>query len=192
VIFEPTPIFGAFVLRPEPQADERGFFARLWCRDEFARHGIAVGIAQASVSFTSRAGTLRGMHFSWAPATEGKLVRCSRGRVFDAIVDLRPESQSFLTHYERELDAPSYTALYVPPGVAHGFQTLAEDCEVVYMMTDVYRPELAAGVRYDDPIFGLRWPLPVTVIADRDRGFPDFDPAAHRRLPQAAWTRGGA
>ena len=192
MIFEPTPIVGAFVVRPEPQADERGFFARLWCREEFAKHGIAAGIEQSSVSVNPRAGTLRGMHFSWAPALEGKLVRCGRGRVFDAIVDLRPSSPSFLKHYERELDAPSYSALYVPPGVAHGFQTLADDCEVVYMMTDVYRPELAAGVRYDDPVFGLRWPLAVTAIADRDRGYPDFDPVAHRGLPEAAWMAEGA
>jgi dTDP-4-dehydrorhamnose 3,5-epimerase len=192
MIFEPTPVLGAFVVRPEPHTDERGSFARLWCRDDFARHGIALAMAQANVSFNPHAGTLRGLHFAWAPALEGKLVRCSRGRVFDAIVDLRPESESFLRNYTRELDAASYAALYVPPGVAHGFQTLEADCEIFYLMTDLYRPELAAGVRYDDPAFGLRWPRPVTVITERDRGYPDFDPAAHRRLPQAAWTGGGA
>lgn len=192
MIFERIPIDGAYVVRIESHVDERGFFARLWCRDEFASHGIAAGIAQSNVSFSPRAGTLRGMHFSWAPAREGKLVRCGRGRVFDAIVDLRPESPSFLKHFARELDAPSHDALYVPPGVAHGFQTLVEDCEVVYLMTDVYRPELAAGVRYDDPTFGLHWPLPVSMISEHDRQYPDFDPAAHRRLPQAAWAREGA
>lgn len=191
MIFEPTPIDGAYLVRTSPHSDERGLFARLWCRDEFAEHGIAP-IAQANVSVSRRAGTLRGMHFSWAPSQEGKLVRCSRGRIFDAIVDLRPESPSFLAHFEFALLSYSYDALYVPPGVAHGFQTLTENCEVVYLMTDVYRPELAAGVRHDDPAFGLRWPLPVTVIAERDRDYPDFDAAAHQRSPQATWPRGGA
>jgi dTDP-4-dehydrorhamnose 3,5-epimerase len=188
VIFEPTPIAGAYVVKPEPQTDERGFFARLWCKDEFARHGIADPMVQSSLSYTRRAGTLRGMHFAWAPSQEAKLVRCGRGRVFDMLLDLRPESESFLAHFGRELDAPSHAAIYVPPGVAHGHQTLEDHCELFYMMTEAYRPELAAGVRYDDPAFGLRWPLPVTEIAERDRTYSDFDPAVHRRLALAAWS----
>jgi dTDP-4-dehydrorhamnose 3,5-epimerase len=188
VIFEPTPIAGACVVKPEPQTDQRGFFTRLWSQEEFARHGIADPMLQSSLSYSRRAGTLRGMHFTWAPSKEGKLVRCSRGRVYDVILDLRPESESYLTHYERELDASSHAAVYVPPGVAHGHQTLEDHCELFYMMTEAYRPELATGVRYDDPAFGLSWPQAVTEIAERDRGYPDFDPAVHRRLSQAAWS----
>lgn len=188
MIFEPTPIAGAYLVKAEPHTDERGFFTRLWCREEFARHGLPDDMVQSSLSYSRRAGTLRGMHFTWAPSQEAKLVRCSRGRVFDVILDLRPDSESFLQHYERELDAPSHDAVYVPPGVAHGHQTLEDHCELFYMMTEAYRPELAAGVRYDDPAFGLRWPLPVTEIAERDRCYPDFDAAVHRRLAQAAWA----
>lgn len=179
MIFEPTPIPGAFVLRPERKEDERGFFARTWCRDEFADHGIEVDVAQASVSFNRRAGTLRGMHFARPPAREGKLVRCERGAVHDAIVDLRPQSHAYLRHHAVQLDADDGSALYIPPGCAHGFLTLADDSQVLYMMTQAYRPELADGVRYDDPRFGIHWPRPVAVIAERDRHYPDFDPAAH-------------
>jgi dTDP-4-dehydrorhamnose 3,5-epimerase len=173
LIFESTAIDGAFVVRPQRQVDERGFFARTWCREEFAAHGVEVDMVQASVSHNERAGTLRGMHYSRLPAVEGKLVRCERGRVHDVLLDLRRGSTSYLCHVAIELDARSGVAVYIPPGVAHGFQTLVDDSDVLYMMSDVYRPELAAGVRYDDPTFGLRWPLPVGTIAARDRGYPD-------------------
>jgi dTDP-4-dehydrorhamnose 3,5-epimerase len=180
LIFEPTPIEGAFVIRIERHEDERGFFARLWCRDEFAAHGIDVGIAQASVSYNRLAGTLRGMHFSRPPACEGKLVRCGRGRVHDVLLDLRTHSPAFMRHVGIELDALQYNAVYVPPGVAHGFQTLVDDAEVVYMMTEAYRAECADGVRFDDPAFGIRWPLPVRCIAARDKGYHDFRVDDHR------------
>jgi dTDP-4-dehydrorhamnose 3,5-epimerase len=174
LIFESTPIPGAFVVRPEPHEDERGFFARVWCRDEFAAHGIEVDMVQANISHNRRAGTLRGMHFSRSPSREGKLVRCPRGRVHDVLLDLRADSPARLTHFAIELDAQTHCAVYVPPGVAHGFQTLADDSDVFYLMSEAYRADLADGVRYDDPAFGLRWPVPVSVIADRDRTYPDF------------------
>ncbi|HEU5297039.1 MAG TPA: dTDP-4-dehydrorhamnose 3,5-epimerase family protein [Burkholderiaceae bacterium] len=174
MIFEATAIRGAFVVRPERRVDERGFFARVWCRDEFAAQGIAIDIVQASVSHNRRAGTLRGLHYSLSPAQEGKLVRCERGRIHDVLVDLRVDGPSYLQHVALELDDVSRDAVYIPPGVAHGFQTLVDDCQVLYMMSDVYRPELATGVRFDDPAFGLRWPLPVSVIAERDRDYADY------------------
>jgi len=174
VIFEALPIPGAFAIAIEPRTDERGFFARLWCRDEFAAHGIRVELMQASVSHNRRAGTLRGMHFARAPSLEGKLVRCERGRAHDVMLDLRADSTRYLSHAAVELDAALYNAVWIPPGVAHGFQTLVDDTDIVYVMSDTYRPELADGVRFDDPAFGLRWPLPVSTIAERDRTYRDF------------------
>jgi len=186
LIFEPTSIPGAFVIRPEPREDERGFFARVWCRQEFAAHGIEVDMVQASVSRNRRAGTLRGMHFSRPPSQEGKLVRCERGRVHDVLLDLRPGSSTRLAHFAIELDERAGIAVYVPPGVAHGFQTLADDCDVLYLMSDFYQPDLAEGVRYDDPAFGIRWPLPVSMIAVRDTTYPDF----HSAVPGAPMVTG--
>lgn len=174
MIFEATPIPGAFVVRPEPHADERGYFARLWCRDEFAAHGIDVQMVQSSVSYNRTAGTLRGMHYSLPPSKEGKLVRCQRGAVHDVVIDLRPDSITFKQHFALHLDAHSHFALYIPPGLAHGFQTLVDDTEVIYMMTDFYRPELAAGVHHADPAFGICWPRPVACIAERDRLYLPF------------------
>ena len=177
--FLPTAIPGARAIELEPRSDERGFFARTWCREEFARAGIPVDMVQASVSHNRLRGTLRGLHFTWPPSREGKLVRCERGRVHDVIVDLRPDSPAFLQHIAVTLDDERHNALYIPPGVAHGFQTLADDCTVQYMMTEAYRPELADGVRYDDPAFGVAWPLPPSCVIGRDREYPDFDRAAH-------------
>lgn len=189
MIFSELPIAGAYAISVERRTDERGYFGRLWCREEFAAHGIPVDMVQASVSHNDVAGTLRGMHFTWPPSREGKLVRCGRGRILDVILDLRPDSPTFLRHVAVELDEREYNAVYIPPGAAHGFQTLVDDADVVYMMTEVYRPELADGVRYDDAAFGIRWPLPVARIAERDAAYPDFDSAAHRRRFAAAHER---
>jgi dTDP-4-dehydrorhamnose 3,5-epimerase len=189
VIFEELPIAGAYLIRVERRADERGYFGRLWCRAEFAAHGITVDMVQASVSHNDVAGTLRGMHFTWPPSHEGKLVRCGRGRVLDVILDLRPDSPTFMRHVAVELDASDHDAVYIPPGAAHGFQTLLDDTDVVYLMTEFYRPELADGVRYDDPCFGIRWPLPISRIAERDASYPDFDAVQHRRRFAAAIER---
>ena len=192
MIFLPTAIAGARIVELECKTDERGFFARTWCREEFGRAGIGVNMVQASVSHNRLRGTLRGLHFTWPPSREAKLVRCERGRVFDVIVDLRPQSPSYLQHVAVTLDGETHSALYIPPGVAHGFQTLADECTVLYMMTDFYRPELADGVRFDDPAFGLSWPLPVSCIIERDRGYPDFDPAAHAARYRAALEEAAA
>ena len=186
MIFEPTPIPGAFVVELQRREDERGFFARVWCREEFAALGIDVQMVQSSLSHNRRAGTLRGLHFARAPAREGKLVRCQRGRLFDVIVDLRPQSPAFLQHFSIELDERQGNGLYIPPGVAHGFQTLVDDCDVLYMMTEAYRPELADGLRYDDGALGIRWPMPVAMLADRDRSYPDFDRAVHAARCESA------
>jgi dTDP-4-dehydrorhamnose 3,5-epimerase len=188
----PTDIPDARTVELERRDDVRGFFARTWCRDEFARQGIAVDMVQASVSYNRLRGTVRGLHFTWTPSHEAKLVRCERGQVIDVIVDLRPDSPAFLRHIAVTLDDEQRNALYIPPGVAHGFQTLSDDCTVLYMMTDFYRPELADGVRFDDPAFGLAWPMPVSSIAERDRLYPDFDPAAHAARYRSALEHAGA
>ena len=175
----------ARLITVERAEDERGHFARLWCREAFAAAGLDISIEQASASFNHRAGTVRGLHFAWPPAREGKIVRCARGRMFDVLVDLRPDSPSFLSHWGIELDADGQQALFVPPGVAHGFQTLEDATEVHYMMSERYQPAWSAGVRFDDPAFAVAWPLPVTCVAAKDRDGPDFDVEAHcRRFAQ--------
>lgn len=176
----PLAIDGVRLIGIEPVRDERGFFARVWCRETLARAGVDFEIAQSSVSFNARAGTLRGLHFAWPPAREAKIVRCTRGRVHDVLVDLRPGSAHFMRHLSVVLDADLRDALYVPPGVAHGFQSLVDESEVLYLMSEPYRAELAAGVRFDDPAFGVAWPLPVSCLSEADRTRSDFDPAAHR------------
>jgi dTDP-4-dehydrorhamnose 3,5-epimerase len=159
--------------------DARGFFARLWCREEFAAQGIAIDIVQASVSHNTQAGTLRGMHFQFPPSREAKVVRCERGCVYDVIVDMRPDSETFTHYYGVTLDDKNRSALYVPAGFAHGFQTLEANTDVVYMMSDFYRPDVSDGVRFDDPAFGIQWPSQVTRIAERDRNYPDFERARY-------------
>jgi dTDP-4-dehydrorhamnose 3,5-epimerase len=191
LIFQSTPIPGAHLVELERNTDDRGFFARTWCREEFKRQGIAVDMVQASLSHNRTAGTLRGLHFAWPLSQEAKLVRCERGRVLDVILDLRPTSPAFLCHFTVNLDDEQRNALYIPPGVAHGFQTLVDDCTVLYMMTDFYRPELADGVRFDDPAFGIVWPRPVTSILERDCCYADFDSASHVSRYRLATERAG-
>jgi len=186
VNFTPLAVAGAFLIEIDRKGDVRGFFARLWCRDEFAAYGIEIDVVQASISHNAKAGTLRGMHFQWPPSHEGKIVRAERGRALDVALDLRPESPSFLRSASVALDAGTHNAIYIPAGCAHGFQTLTDDCDIIYMMSDVYRPELAGGVRYDDRAFGLRWPLPVSIITERDRAYPNFDCARYIEQFQAA------
>lgn len=177
--FTPIELAGAYMIHIDRMEDERGFFARLWCRKEFDAHGISMDIVQLSLSHNSVCGTLRGLHFQWPPSQEAKLVRCERGSVYDVIVDMRPDSATFARHVATELDSRLHNILYVPPGFAHGFQTLERDSDVVYMMSDYYRPELSDGVRFEDPAFSITWPLPVGCIADRDRDYPDFDRRAY-------------
>jgi len=174
VVFRPTPLVGAFVVEPEPRRDVRGFFARTWCQEEFAAQGLNPGLVQCSLTFTERRGTVRGMHYQGSPHQEAKLVRCVRGGIHDVIIDLRSHSPTFRRHFAVELREGSYRMLYVPEGVAHGFQTLLDGTEVTYQMSEFHRPEAERGVRWDDPAFAIPWPEPVSLVSDRDRSFPDF------------------
>jgi dTDP-4-dehydrorhamnose 3,5-epimerase len=177
VKFVPLELEGAYVIELEPYRDERGFFARTWCRDEFAEHGLTPVVAQCSTSHNERAGTLRGLHFQHPPHAEAKLVRCTRGAVFDVIVDLRLGSPSLARWLGVELNEERGNALYVPEGFAHGFQTLTDHADVLYTISAPYVPEAASGVRWDDPAFGIEWPEAAErTISDRDRAWPDFDP----------------
>ena len=172
--FTETPLPGSFVVDVEERRDERGFFARSFCAREFEAAGIAMPVAQCNVSFNARRGTVRGMHFQVAPATECKLVRCTRGAILDVIVDLRPSSRTHGRWYGVELTADNHRALYIPDGFAHGFQTLADDTEVFYQMSAVFSPDHARGVRWNDPAFGIHWPLDVTSISEKDTAYPDY------------------
>jgi dTDP-4-dehydrorhamnose 3,5-epimerase len=175
VLFTETPLAGAFVIEPEARADERGFFARIWCQEEFAKHGLETRLIQCSLSYNARAGTLRGMHYQTGPNPETKVVRCVRGAIFDVIIDLRRDSPTFARHFAIVLSAANRTALYVPGGLAHGFQTLVDDTEVMYQMSEFFRPSLARGVRWNDPAFNIQWPpAAVRVMIDRDATYPDF------------------
>jgi dTDP-4-dehydrorhamnose 3,5-epimerase len=165
---------GAFIVRPEPIADERGFFARTFCREEFVAQGLNPNLAQCSVSFNKRRGTLRGMHYQKAPHEEDKLVRCTMGAIYDVLVDIRPGSPTFRRWSGVELSAENRTAVYIPKGFAHGFLTLSDDTEVFYQMSEPFQPECAAGVRWNDPAFGVSWPADVRVISDRDQAYPNF------------------
>lgn len=174
MIFVPTALPGAFVIELEKLEDERGFFARTWCAREFEAHGLNPRLVQCNTSFNRRKGTLRGMHWQAAPFEEAKLVRCTAGAIHDVVLDLRPGSPAYLKHLVVELSAADRRMLYVPEGCAHGFQTLADDTEVFYQMTEFHSPEHARGVRWDDPAFGLPWPAVERTMSDRDRGYPDF------------------
>lgn len=194
MIFRETELRGAFVVDLEKRVDERGYFARSWCREEFDRHGLITDFVQHSVSFSEVAGTLRGMHFQRPPHGETKLVRCVRGAIYDVIVDLRPDSRSYGRWVSVELTAESGRMLYIPALFAHGFQTLAPETEVSYMISAFHRPEASEGLRYDDPQLGIAWPLPVSRIAEKDRAWPDFADlriahAQSRQRPLAELTR---
>ena len=172
MIFEPTPIAGAFVVRIELLEDERGFFGRMFCHDEFRAHGLIPPVAQSSVSWNRRRGTLRGMHYQAKPHEEAKLVRCTRGAVLDVIVDLRVDSPTRLRWHALELNAENRLALYIPEGVAHGFQTLCDDSEVLYQMSVPYFAGLARGVLWNDPAVGVDWPIANPILSERDRSHP--------------------
>jgi dTDP-4-dehydrorhamnose 3,5-epimerase len=180
VIFRPTPLGGAFVIEPEPELDPRGLFARTWCQRELERHGLEARVAQCSTSFNTRKGTLRGLHYQSPPLAETKIVRCTRGAIYDVIVDLRPDSPTFTRHFGLALTADDRKAVYIPPLVAHGFQTLEDDTEVFYQISEFYSPEHARGVRWDDPAFRIAWPPADRIISERDRTYPDFRPTRSR------------
>jgi len=174
VIFAETRLQGVYIIDIEQIKDERGFFARSFCQSEFAECGLKMNVAQCNVSFNKRKGTLRGMHFQISPKAEAKLVRCTRGRIYDVVIDLRPASPTYCQWEAVELSADNYRALYIPEECAHGFQTLEDGSEVFYQMYEFYAPEYARGVRWDDPSFGIIWPLPDPIISERDRTYPPY------------------
>jgi dTDP-4-dehydrorhamnose 3,5-epimerase len=172
VLFNETKLSGAFIIDLERREDNRGFFARAFCQHEFADHGLKPVIAQANIGFNRRRGSVRGMHFQYPPAAETKLVRCTRGAVLDIIVDLRPESPTYLDFISVELSADNHRAIYVPERFGHGYQVLEDETETSYQVGEFYTPEAEGGLRYDDPALGLTWPLPVTEISEKDAGWP--------------------
>jgi dTDP-4-dehydrorhamnose 3,5-epimerase len=165
---------GAFLVDLEPIEDERGFFARSFCRQEFAARGLNAAVAQCSLSFNWQRGTLRGLHYQAPPHAEAKMVRCTRGALYDVVVDVRRDSPTYCRWSAVELSAENHRMLYIPEGLAHGFQTLQEDTELFYQMSEFYVPGSARGLRWDDPAFTIEWPLPITAISDRDRSYRPF------------------
>ncbi|MDT3441342.1 dTDP-4-dehydrorhamnose 3,5-epimerase family protein [Pseudofrankia sp. BMG5.37] len=180
MIITPTEIDGVFLVDVEAFTDERGLFARTFCRDEFAAAGLAVDVAQCSVAYNRRAGTVRGMHWAGEPVRETKLVRVTRGALLDVIVDTRPGSPTWLRHVAVELTADNRRALFIDAGLAHGYQTLTDDTEATYQMNVPFQPGHDRGLRHDDPVLGIDWPLPVTVISDKDRSWPLLTDGASR------------
>jgi len=176
MIFTETTLNGAFVIEPELRHDDRGFFARTWCQREFAAEGLALEWVQCNISFSRQRGTLRGMHYQAPPYEEAKLVRCTMGAIYDVIIDLRANSPTFRQWLAVELTAVNSRMLFIPKGFAHGFQTLTDDTEVFYQMSQFYAPDYGRGIRWDDPSFKLPWPAGTRTISERDRGFPDFLP----------------
>jgi dTDP-4-dehydrorhamnose 3,5-epimerase len=170
--FTDVNVIGAKVIDPTPHSDERGRFMRAWCTREFAEQGIKFLPLQANMGLSRRKGTIRGMHFQEAPALEAKLVRCTRGSIFDVVLDVRPSSSSFRSWHGVVLSAENGRMLYVPEGCAHGYQTIEEDTEMYYMASAFYTPEAARGVRFDDPVFQIKWPLPATAVSEQDRRWP--------------------
>jgi dTDP-4-dehydrorhamnose 3,5-epimerase len=185
--FVETPISGCLIVEAEPHEDSRGLFARMWCAREFADAKLPSVFVQSSVSRNSNVATIRGMHYQLPPSREGKLVRCVRGGIFDAVVDIRHTSSTFLTSFTVDLTAKNLKALYIPPGCAHGFQTIADETDVLYQMTDYHAPELSDGFRWNDPAVDIAWPLPVSLISTRDREYSDLDES---RLRDLSWSTG--
>jgi dTDP-4-dehydrorhamnose 3,5-epimerase len=185
VLFTETKLIGAFIIDLERREDNRGFFARAFCQHEFTDHGLKPVIAQANIGFNRRRGCVRGMHYQYPPAAETKVVRCTRGAVLDIIVDLRPESPTYLEHISVELTADNHRAIYVPERFAHGYQALEDETETSYQVGEFYAPGAEGGLRYDDPALGLTWPLSVTEISDKDAGLPllaEVEPEVRLRM----------
>lgn len=185
MIFTETKITGAFIIDLDVKEDRRGFFARAFCQHELEEHGLNPVIAQANIAFNRRKGTVRGMHFQFPPAAEAKLVRCTKGSILDVIVDLRPESPTYLDHISVELSSDNHRALYVPERFAHGYQALEDVTEMSYQASEFYTAEAEGGLRYDDPDLGLSWPLSATEISDKDRAWlllSEVEPDIARRM----------
>ena len=176
MIFHQTPLPGAYLIEPERRTDARGFFARIWDQEEFAAHDLNARLVQGSIAFNDRRGTLRGMHYQLRPRAEAKLIRCTQGAIYDVIIDLRPDSPAFRQHVAAVLSAANRLMHYAPEGCAHGYLTMEDGCEVVYQMSEVYAPDYARGVRWDDPAFAVPWPFTPLVLLERDASYPDFAP----------------
>lgn len=174
MIFRETKLKGAYLIEPERLHDERGFFARTWSQKAFQTYGLNANVVQCNVSYNSKKGTLRGMHYQTDPFEESKLVRCTRGSIYDVIIDLRQSSLTFKKWISVELTAENHKMLYVPEGFAHGFITLADNTEVYYQMSEEHNAEYARGVRWNDPAFGIQWPLKVSVLSEKDSRYPDY------------------
>ncbi len=174
MIFKETSLKGSFIIEIEEIFDERGFFARTWCKNEFDTHGLNSRFVQANMSHNKKRGTLRGMHYQLHPYEETKLVRCTRGAIYDVIIDLRPDSPTYKQWVGVELTAENHKMLFVPEKFAHGFQTLSDDTQVIYQVSQFYTPGSEGGIRHDDPTFGIKWPLDVQVISDKDKKWSDF------------------
>jgi dTDP-4-dehydrorhamnose 3,5-epimerase len=179
MIFTTTPLSGSCLIDLEKRSDDRGFFARLFCEREFAEAGLENHFVQFNISSSAERGTLRGMHYQLPPAAEVKVVRCVKGSLFDVIVDLRPDSSTFRHWFGAELTAQNHRMMYVPRGFAHGFVTLEENTEALYLVSAVYAPEQERGLRYNDPAIGIDWPIPPAELSEKDRGWPDLDTAIH-------------
>lgn len=175
MIFTETKLKGVFVIQAEKIEDERGFFARMWCEKEFKAHGLSPNLAQISVAFNKKKGTIRGMHYQKPPHEEAKLVYCTKGKIYDVVVDLRPASKTFKDWFSIEIQSTDYKIVYVPRGCAHGYQTLEDNTDVIYQMSTFFMPEYYAGVRWNDPAFKIKWPYPDDVITSKkDRDYLDF------------------
>ncbi|MBV6621569.1 MAG: dTDP-4-dehydrorhamnose 3,5-epimerase [Rivularia sp. (in: Bacteria)] len=172
MIFTETELQGAYIIDLERKPDHRGFFARTFCAKELEAHGLKPVVAQCNLSFNHKKGTLRGMHYQTEPAAETKIVRCTKGAIYDVIIDMRPESPTYLQHFGVELTADNHRALYVPEMFAHGYQALTDGCEVMYMVGEFYTPGYEKGLRYDDPFFNIQWPLEATEMSEKDTKWP--------------------
>ncbi len=172
--FSETKLRGAFVIEPEPHGDHRGFFARMYCANEFAAHGLATHMVQSNLSRSALKHTLRGMHYQVDGAEEAKLVRCTQGAILDTIVDVRPDSSTFKQYVQVELTEDNMRMLYVPPGFAHGFITLRDNCDIFYQVSNFYAPGRERGIRWNDPSIGIDWPTDAPVMSDKDKAYPDF------------------
>jgi dTDP-4-dehydrorhamnose 3,5-epimerase len=176
MIFTETNLKGAFVIQIQRLEDERGFFARTFCQNEFREHGLNTNLSQCNISHNRKRGTLRGMHFQAAPYAEAKLVQCMHGSIHDVIVDLRVNSPTYLSHIGVDISADEHNLFYVPEGFAHGFITLEDDTDIFYQMSEFYTPSSARGFRWNDLVFDIRWPLQPSIVSERDANYPDFSP----------------
>lgn len=183
MIFTETKLAGAFVIELERRGDDRGFFARTFCTNEFSEAGLVTNFVQVNNSLSAKVGTLRGMHYQLTPHAETKIVRCIKGALCDVILDIRPESETFGQHFKIELTADNRTMLYVPKGFAHGFVTLTADTEAFYFVDEFYAPDAERGIRWNDPEFAIEWPVEPSEISERDVAHPDFDPITHLSKP---------